>query len=123
MDYMKYFKRTDIVKIFEEVCKTECIHPEKQSCNSCMVREIFDSIDELPAADVVERNALQHAQSVSQHTQCVESVKNALDVPERNVGKWEIDEVVPRRYGCSNCKRIVGHIENFCPNCGARMTE
>lgn len=68
-----------------------------------------------PAADVIERNTLQHAQ-------CVGSVKNALDVPERNIGKWEIiDEVEPRRYGCSNCKRMVWHIENFCPNCGAKM--
>ncbi len=46
----------------------------------------------------------------------------AEDVEERKTGKWEIiDEVEPRRYGCSNCKRMVWHIENFCPNCGAKM--
>lgn len=60
--------------------------------------------------------------NASQHAQHVESVENALDVPERNVGKWEIiDEVEPRRYGCSNCKRMVWNTENFCPNCGAKM--
>ena len=83
----------------------------------CWIRyKLFENvIEHLPAADVIERNTLQH-------TQCVESVKNALDVPERNVGKWEIiDEVEPRRYGCSNCKRMVWHIENFCPTCGAKM--
>ena len=85
--------------------------------SGCWIRyRLFtDVLDALPSADVVERNTLQH-------TQCVESVKNALDVPERNVGKWEIiDEDEPRRYGCSNCKRMVWHIENFCPNCGAKM--
>ena len=46
----------------------------------------------------------------------------AADVIERKTGKWEIiDEVEPRRYGCSNCKRMVWHTENFCPNCGAEM--
>ena len=35
----------------------------------------IDVIKRLPAADVIERNTLQH-------TQCVESVKNALDVEE-----------------------------------------
>ena len=48
----------------------------------------------------------------------------AADVEERKTGKWEIiDEVEPRRYGCSNCKRMVWHIENFCPNCGAELRE
>lgn len=43
-------------------------------------------------------------------------------VEERKTAKWEIiDEAEPRRYGCSNCKRMVWHIENFCPNCGAKM--
>ena len=39
-------------------------------------------------------------------------------------GRWElIDEAEPRRYGCSECKRMVWHTENYCPNCGAKMDE
>lgn len=41
---------------------------------------------------------------------------------EPKTGRWiVIDETEPRRYGCSNCKRLVWHVENYCPNCGARM--
>ena len=37
-------------------------------------------------------------------------------------GHWEvIDAEEPRRYGCSECKRLSWHMENYCPNCGARM--
>lgn len=39
-------------------------------------------------------------------------------------GRWEvIDEEEPRRYGCSECKRLSWHMENYCPNCGAKMDE
>lgn len=37
-------------------------------------------------------------------------------------GRWEVvDYEEPRRYGCSECKRLVWHTENYCPNCGAKM--
>ena len=37
-------------------------------------------------------------------------------------GEWEVvDAEEPRRYGCSECKRLVWHLENYCPNCGCRM--
>lgn len=32
-----------------------------------------------------------------------------------------VDAEEPRRYGCSECKRLSWHIENYCGNCGARM--
>lgn len=42
-------------------------------------------------------------------------------VPVRH-GRWVvIDAEEPRRYGCSECKRLSWHMENYCPNCGARM--
>lgn len=128
---MDYIKREDAINAlwkalyeYEDKTEKQFINSDKLTIDDWMIHRIYvqrmsgidiDVIRNLPAADVVERNALQH----SQH---VESVKNALDVPERNVGKWEIiDEVEPRRYGCSNCKRMVWHTENFCPNCGAKM--
>lgn len=37
-------------------------------------------------------------------------------------GRWEvIDAEEPRRYGCSACKRLSWHMDNYCPYCGARM--
>lgn len=37
-------------------------------------------------------------------------------------GRWEVvDYEEPRRYGCSECKRLVWHTENYCPCCGAKM--
>lgn len=40
----------------------------------------------------------------------------------QHTGRWiVVDEQEPRRYGCSECKRLVWHIENYCPNCGCAM--
>lgn len=51
----------------------------------------------------------------------VYSVPSADVVPIRH-GHWEvIDAEEPRRYGCSLCKRLSWHMENYCPNCGAKM--
>lgn len=37
-------------------------------------------------------------------------------------GRWiPVDWAEPRRYGCSECHRMVWQLENYCPNCGARM--
>ena len=42
-------------------------------------------------------------------------------VPVRH-GRWVvIDAEEPRRYGCSECKRLSWNMENYCGNCGARM--
>lgn len=56
-------------------------------------------------------------------------VEELKDIPSADVapvrhGRWEIiDAEEPRRYGCSECKRLSWHMENYCPNCGARMDE
>lgn len=50
-----------------------------------------------------------------------------MDVPSADVapvrhGRWKvIDAEEPRRYGCSECKRLSWHLENYCGNCGAKM--
>lgn len=37
-------------------------------------------------------------------------------------GKWElVDKAEPRRYGCSECKRLSYTQDNYCSYCGARM--
>ena len=49
--------------------------------------------------------------------------KTADVAPVRH-GRWEvIDEAEPRRYGCSICRRLSWYMDNYCPNCGAKMDE
>lgn len=51
-----------------------------------------------------------------------EFIGDAPTIEERKKGKWEvIDEVPPRRYGCSICKKLSWYQYNYCPNCGAKM--
>ena len=46
----------------------------------------------------------------------------SADVAPVRHGRWVvIDAEEPRRYGCSECKRLSWHMENYCGNCGARM--
>ena len=46
----------------------------------------------------------------------------SADVAPVRYGRWVvIDAEEPRRYGCSECKRLSWHMENYCGNCGARM--
>lgn len=48
----------------------------------------------------------------------------SADVAPVRHGHWVvIDAEEPRRYGCSECKRLSWHMENYCPNCGAKMDE
>ena len=50
------------------------------------------------------------------------AVENAPTIDPVRHGRWVvIDAEEPRRYGCSKCKRLSWHMENYCPNCGARM--
>lgn len=44
------------------------------------------------------------------------------DVAPVRHGHWVvIDAEEPRRYGCSECKRLSWNMENYCGNCGAKM--
>ena len=52
---------------------------------------------------------------------CIEAIPS-FDVAPIRHGRWVvIDAEEPRRYGCSECKRLSWHMENYCGNCGARM--
>lgn len=43
-------------------------------------------------------------------------------LPKR--GQWElIDGAEPMRWGCSRCKYLSWETSNYCPRCGAKMTE
>lgn len=66
----------------------------------------------------------QKAEGLSVFEESVQADRAAcVYVPiEPKRGRWEVvDYEEPRRYGCSECKRLVWHTENYCPNCGAKM--
>ena len=50
-----------------------------------------------------------------------------MDIPSADVapvrhGRWEVvDAEEPRRYGCSECRRLSWYMENYCHFCGAKM--
>lgn len=51
-------------------------------------------------------------------------VEYAQTIDQVRHGRWEvIDEAEPRRYGCSICRMISWYMDNYCPNCGAKMDE
>ena len=51
-------------------------------------------------------------------------IDNAPTIETVRHGRWEvIDEAEPRRYGCSICRRLSWYMDNYCPNCGAKMDE
>lgn len=78
----------------------ECIKTQRQFVDD-MTREAFDM-----AIDLIK-----------------ETFPSADVVPVRH-GRWEVvDAEEPRKYGCSKCKRLSWHMENYCPNCGAKMDE
>lgn len=75
-------------------------------CENCDMDTHFDGIDSIPDA-VEEWNKRESS------IDTVDAVKH---------GRWmTVDWAEPRRYGCSECHRMVWQLENFCPNCGARM--
>ena len=49
------------------------------------------------------------------------SIPSADVAPVRHERWVVIDAEEPRRYGCSECKRLSWNMDNYCPNCGARM--
>ena len=46
----------------------------------------------------------------------------SADVAPVRHGRWEVvDAEEPRRYGCSECRRLSWYMENYCHFCGAKM--
>ena len=42
---------------------------------------------------------------------------------EPKIGHWIFDDVLDRHYYCSECKSMGVDYWDYCPNCGAKMTE
>ena len=80
--------------------------------------DVYDQLDRW-ARDLNNPQVYQRADA-----RCVIDGIPSADVAPVRHGHWEvIDAEEPRRYGCSECKRLSWHMENYCPNCGAKMDE
>ena len=70
----------------------------------------WDTVDGITASTVLK--------------QTITDIDNAPTIETVRHGRWEvIDEAEPRRYGCSICRRLSWYMDNYCPNCGAKMDE
>ena len=84
-----------------------------------------------PETNVGELIRKQEAINAIENTDCElspdawDELTNAimkLPTAEPKRGKWElVDEAEPRRYGCSECKRLSYTQDNYCSYCGAKM--
>ncbi len=51
-----------------------------------------------------------------------QTIADAPTIEERKKGKWLItDSHEPCWYKCDQCGRLYDFLDNYCPNCGARM--
>ena len=87
-----------------------------QNCRECRL------------AEIVNRHGRERYICIA-HLNEITNLKERLDtcpleeVQEPKHGEWElVDEAEPKRYGCSECKRMSYTRSNYCSYCGARMS-
>ena len=67
-------------------------------------------------------NGMGNTDAYEAITECIRVIEQAPTIDPVKRGKWElVDEAEPRRYGCSECKRMSYTQDNYCSYCGARM--
>ena len=99
-----YIKREDVLNGLDKLCDIVCPYSKKQRsvmCGACTLGSSFDAIEEMTAADVVERKRGKWIQNgdVENCSECGGAV-------------WTIDSDL--------LLRSEEHY-NYCPNCGAEM--
>ena len=86
-----------------------------------------DCIKRDDAMKIICGNCMSPCALVEKANNPCATIKELVYLPSADVapvrhGRWVvIDAEEPRRYGCSECKRLSWHMENYCPDCGARM--
>ena len=98
-----YIKREDVLNGLDKLCDIVCPYSKKQRsvmCGACTLGSAFDAIEEMTAADVVERKTGKW----SEEYKCSECGYSAVIRVEHDGSVvWESEPF------------------NFCPNCGADM--
>ena len=85
-----------------------------------------DYIKREDALDIVAHNNVHGEITLNRYDKIIDGIYEipSADVAPVRHGRWEvIDAEEPRRYGCSECKRLSWHMENYCPCCGSKMDE
>ena len=110
---------------------------ENEPCEDCISRQAaIDTIESWLSCDdynEAERHIMRAMQSVLYDLPFVNPEKpicpsagiDCEDCPtyEPKTGHWIFDEVLDRHYYCSECKSMGVDYWDYCPNCGAKMTE
>ena len=99
----KYIDADKAIEALDRHCNVVCQYSKKQRavmCGACPLGNAFDVLDDFPAADVAE---VRHGRWLHLH----------LDP----------DDITGHTKGeCSICGKL-RIVDNYCPNCGARMDE
>ena len=99
---------------------------EQQPCEDCISREGVDEYITNLLSGYLYDEERTRLEDLTTYIWELPSVQ-----PTRPTGKWIVCDVVKfgdfvgtEKYECSKCHHRVGAFKsNFCPNCGARMTE
>ena len=81
------------------------------------------SVNPLPKALTEEERALLQRWRDNRGISMKEFAEALDALQEPKTGHWVFDEVLDRHYYCSECKSMGVDYWNYCPNCGAKMTE
>ena len=90
--------------------KADAIREAVRESAECVMSDEYTEADSAKVGEVVAR--------------VIYTLQTMLpaDVAPVRHGRWVvIDAEEPRRYGCSECKRLSWNMENYCGNCGAKM--
>ena len=126
-----YIKRTDALDIVADNNVTGEITLNRYD-------KIIDGIYDIPSADVApvrheedgtlwvtvrdcEKVGRVIVKNEQGHFCRVFYMGDGDEEPVRHGRREVIDAEEPRKYGCSECKRLSWYMENYCGNCGARM--
>lgn len=93
--------------------------------DDCIILQAADAIEAIDR--LLDQNTERCEALRGQLREAHESYERHLNELEAQMpkrGEWElIDGAEPMRWGCSRCKYLSWETSNYCPRCGARMTE
>jgi uncharacterized CHY-type Zn-finger protein len=128
-DYTKLIKALRYCTNEDNVCIKEknCGYYGKGFfCQDALMNDAADAIEALQAKQ--KKTVTQiFGEEQQKWTEYCTALGNRIKELEQQMpkrGEWElIDGAEPMRWGCSRCKYLSWETSNYCPRCGAKMTE